>query len=332
MDFNNLHQILKNLYNEMLPLCEDMTGVATGLAGLGALFYIAYRIWQSLARAEPIDVFPLLRPFCLGLCIMFFPTLIIGSINTVLSPLVNGTHQLLETQTVNMQEYAKQKDEIEYKILMQDPTTAYLVDNEEFDKQLQSLGWGFSDLKVMMKMAVEVGMYKLKRCLRNIFRDFLELIYQGASLCIDTLRTFFLIVLTILGPISFALSVWDGFQSTLTQWLTRYISIYLWLPVADLFGCIMTKIQIMILTQDIESLHTTGATSLDASTAVYIVFMLIGIIGYFTVPSVANWIIQSGGAGNYGRNVNSTVVSIGRYAAGTSGSAIGNVTGRLTGH
>ena len=62
MDFDNLHQILRSLYEQMMPLCGDMAGVAKGIAGLGALFYVAYRVWQSLARAEPIDVFPMLRP------------------------------------------------------------------------------------------------------------------------------------------------------------------------------------------------------------------------------------------------------------------------------
>ena len=45
IDFDNLHQILQNLYVEMMPLCSKMTGVARGLAGLGALFYVAYRVW-----------------------------------------------------------------------------------------------------------------------------------------------------------------------------------------------------------------------------------------------------------------------------------------------
>lgn len=49
IDFDNLHQILQNLYVEMMPLCSKMTGVARGLAGLGALFYVAYRVWQALA-------------------------------------------------------------------------------------------------------------------------------------------------------------------------------------------------------------------------------------------------------------------------------------------
>ena len=35
MDFDNLHQILRSLYEQMMPLCEDMAGVAKGIAGLG---------------------------------------------------------------------------------------------------------------------------------------------------------------------------------------------------------------------------------------------------------------------------------------------------------
>ena len=63
IDFDNLHQILQNLYVEMMPLCSKMTGVARGLAGLGALFYVAYRVWQALARAEPVDVFCVRSPW-----------------------------------------------------------------------------------------------------------------------------------------------------------------------------------------------------------------------------------------------------------------------------
>ena len=110
VNFDNLHQILQSLYTDMMPLCSQMTGVAKGLAGLGALFYVAYRVWQSLARAEPIDVFPLLRPFALGICIMFFPTIVLGTLNSILSPVVTGTHRILETQTFDMNEYRQQKD------------------------------------------------------------------------------------------------------------------------------------------------------------------------------------------------------------------------------
>lgn len=105
IDFANLHTILATLYDEMLPLCEDMMDVGKGLAGLGALFYVAVRVWQSMARAEPIDVYPLLRPFAIGICILLFPTLVLGTLNNILSPIVQGTHKMLEGQTMDMEQY-----------------------------------------------------------------------------------------------------------------------------------------------------------------------------------------------------------------------------------
>ena len=329
MDFENLHQILRSLYDEMMPLCEDMAGVAKGIAGLGALFYVAYRVWQSLARAEPIDVFPMLRPFAIGLCIMFFPTVVLGTLSGVLSPIVQGTAQMLEAETLDMNEYREQKDKLEYEAMKRNPETAYLVSNEEFDKQLEELGWSPEDLVTMTGMYIERSMYQMKKGVRDFFRELLELLFQAAALVIDTLRTFFLVVLSILGPIAFAISVWDGFQSTLTQWICRYVQVYLWLPVSDMFSTILDKIQVLMLQSDIERMQADPNFSLDSSDGVYIVFMLIGIIGYFTIPTVSGWIIQAGGMGNYGRNVNQTAGKAGGFAGSVAGATAGNVAGRV---
>ena len=328
MEFDNLHQILRSLYGQMMPLCGDMAGVAKGIAGLGALFYVAYRVWQSLARAEPIDVFPMLRPFAIGLCIMFFPTVVLGTVNSVLSPVVQGTAKLLETQTLDMNRYREQKDRLEYEAMVRNPETAYLVSNEEYDKQLEELGWSPADMVTMAKMYLDRKMYEIKKGIRDFFREILELMFQAAALVIDTIRTFFLVVLAILGPVAFAISVWDGFQSTLTQWFYRYIQVYLWLPVSDIFSTILAKIQVLMLQSDIERMQTDPSFSLDSSDGVYIVFMIIGIIGYFTIPTVAGWIIQAGGMGSYGRNVNQTAGRAGSMAGSVAGAAAGNMVGR----
>jgi len=145
------------------------------------------------------------------------------------------------------------------------------------------------------------------------------------------IRTFFLIVLSILGPLAFAISVWDGFQSTLTQWITRYISVYLWLPVSDLFSTILARLQSLMLQSDIERMQTDPNFSLDSSDAIYIVFLIIGIVGYFTIPTVAGWIISAGGMGNFGKNVNNTATKAGAMAGGVGGAAAGNIVGRLKG-
>jgi len=328
MEWNNLHELLRSLYDEMLPLSADMATVAKGIAGLGALFYVALKVWQALSRAEPIDVFPLLRPFAIGLCIMFFPTIVLGTINSVLSPVVKGTNAMLENQVLDLNKLQEQKDLLEREAMLRNPETAYLVSDEEFDKKLDELGWSPSDLVAISGMYMERGMYDLKKSIRDWFRELLEVLFQASALVIDTIRTFFLIVLSILGPIAFAISVWDGFQSTLTQWLTRYISVYLWLPIADMFSSMLAKIQSLIIERDIDML-ADAAYIPDTSNTVYIIFMLIGIVGYFTVPTVAGWVIQAGSAGNFMRNVNQTASKTGNIAGAGTGAVAGNIGGRL---
>jgi conjugative transposon TraJ protein len=328
MEFNNLHQVLRSLYDEMLPLYADMAAIAKGLAGLGALFFVALKVWEALSRAEPIDVYPLLRPFALGLCIMFFPTMVLGTLNAVLSPVVQGTHAILEHQVLDLNELQSKKDLLEREAILRNPETAYLASNEEFDKKLEELGWSPSDMMTMSSMYIERGMHDMEQAVKNWFRELLEILFQAAALVIDTIRTFFLIVLSILGPIAFAISIWDGFGSTLTQWITRYVSTYLWLPVADLFSAMLAKIQSLIIGKDIEMLSDPAFIP-DGSSTVYIIFMIIGIVGYFTVPTVTGWIIQAGGAGNFTRNVNQAAMKAGNVTGAGAGSAAGNIGGRL---
>ena len=303
VDFDNLHQVLRVLYDEMMPLCGNMTGVAKGIAGLGALFYVAAKVWQSLARAEAIDVYPLLRPFALGLCIMFFPTFVLGTINTVLSPIVKGCSQLMETQTFDMNEYRAQKDRLEYEALMRSPETAYLASDEEFDRQLEELGWSPSDMVTMTGMYMDRAAYNIKKSVRDWFRELLEILFQAAA---------------------FALSVYDGFQSTLTQWISRYISIYLWLPVSDLFSSVLARIQTLMLQKDIEQLSDPNFIP-DGSSTVYVIFMIIGIVGYFTVPTVAGWIVSAGGTTAYNRNL----TRAGALTGAAAGAATGKIAGKL---
>ncbi len=318
-DLGNLHQVLRNLYQDMLPLCGDMLGVAKGVAGLGALFYVAYRVWKALASAEPIDVFPLLRPFAIGLCILAFPTLVLGTVNAVLSPVVQGTHAVLEDQTTDLAKYEQQRTDLEYEIRVREGK-AWLVDEEVYDRQMEELGL-FSDMKEVIAMWGERKIYELKMWFRDMVRDFFELLFNAAGLTVDTLRTFFLIVLSILGPLSFALSIYDGFQGTLTHWLSKYICVYLWLPVADLFSAVMARIEVLMLQADIAALQDPAYVP-DGSNGVYIIFLIIGIIGYFTVPTVAEWIVQAGGGSGLG--------GVGRAASFGAGLA-GGITGSLIG-
>ena len=185
---------------------------------------------------------------------------------------------------------------------------------------------GITDLGEIISMWAERTWYDIKAGFRQLVRDFFELLFNAAGLTIDTLRTFFLVVLSILGPLSFALSIYDGFHSTLASWISRYISVYLWLPIADLFSAVLAKIQTLMLQADVLALQDPNYIP-DSGSGVYIIFLIIGIIGYFTIPTVAEWVIQSGGAGGAMGGINKA----GAFATGVAGGIAGNMIGRTFG-
>src|SRR4051794_37733544 len=89
-DIQGMQATLDQLYDEMIPLCSQLIGVGQGIAGFAAMWYIAYRVWRHLANAEPIDFYPLLRPFAISIAILLFPA-VIDLINGVMQPTVSGT-------------------------------------------------------------------------------------------------------------------------------------------------------------------------------------------------------------------------------------------------
>jgi conjugative transposon TraJ protein len=151
--------------------------------------------------------------------------------------------------------------------------------------------------------------------------EVLQVLFAAASLCINTIRTFNLIILAILGPLVFGLSVFDGFQHTIRHWLARYINVFLWLPVANIFGAVIGKIQENMLRIDLSQIQNSSDTFFSSTDMGYLIFMIIGIIGYFTVPSIAGHIMHVGGSDAIG----------GKATALAGGVAGGAVAGAMTG-
>ncbi|WP_293906172.1 conjugative transposon protein TraJ [Sphingobacterium sp. UBA5670] len=297
-----LQSVLDNIYDTMMPLCSQLTGVGRGIAGFAALWYIASRIWKHLSNAEPIDFYPLFRPFAIGFCILIFPS-VIGLINGVMKPTVTGTAAMVENSNKSMELLLKQREEALKKT---DKWKMYVGitgsgDRDEWYRtkyqEDPSEEWTIDKLGNSFDFALERYSYQFEHSIKKWMSEVLQVLYQAAALCINTLRTFQLIVLAILGPLVFGLAVFDGFQHTLSVWLGRYINIFLWLPIANIFGAIIGKVQEEMVKLDVRQLEQAGDTFFSATDIGYLVFMIIGIVGYFTVPTVANYLVHAAGGG-----------------------------------
>jgi len=295
-EIHSLQSVLDQLYDDMIPLCHQLIGIGRGLAAFAALWYIASRVWRSLANAESIDFYPLLRPFAIGIAILLFPY-VLAMMNGVLKPTVTGTAAMVENANNAIAYLLTKKEEAikkttTWQLYGEDATHADWYRYTHPDGEEEG---GVDMITNGMKFLMAKTAYSIRNALKQWMSEILHILFEAVALCINTIRTFYLIVLAILGPIVFGLSVFDGLHHTLTVWIARYINVFLWLPVANIFGSIIARIQENMLRIDIEQIEQYGDTFFSAADSAYIIFLIIGIVGYFTVPSVANYIVHAGG-------------------------------------
>lgn len=344
-DADSLQGVLEQLYVEMLPLCSQLIGVGQGIAGFAATWYIAARVWRHIAAAEPIDFYPLFRPFVIGFAVMIFPS-VLAMINGIMEPTVTATAGMVDNSDQAIAELLRRKEEA---IMNTDAWQMYVGETGSGDRDTwykytypeDETGSGEGIMESIgndIKFAMAKASYNFRNSVKEWMSEVLHILFEAAALCINTLRTFNLVVLAILGPLVFGISIFDGFQHTLTVWMARYINIFLWLPVANIFGTIIGKIQEKMLELDISQVQSNGDTFFSETDIAYLVFMIIGIVGYFTVPSVANYIVNAGGGSALVHKVTSLFTSTSRTVVGTVSSgagmaadAMGNAAQRMSG-
>jgi conjugative transposon TraJ protein len=318
-----MQPVLNNVYNQMIPLCSNLIDAARGIAGFAALWYIASRVWKQIAHAEPLDFYPLLRPFALGMCILLFP-MVISLMNGIMQPIVSTTAGMVTNSNNAVALLLKQK---EAAIKNSSSYQMYVGDDGNGDRSKwykythpddpnDTNEGTFSSLGNDMKFWMDKQSYNFKNNIKQWMSEILQVLYAAAILCINVIRTFYLIVLAILGPLVFGFAVFDGLQHSLQQWIARYINVFLWLPIANIFGSIIGQVQQEMLKLDISQVQSSGDTFFSSTDTCYLIFLCIGIVGYFAVPSVANYVIHAHGGNGFIQKVTAVTTSVATSAAG----------------
>lgn len=270
----------------------------------------------------------------MGLCILLFPA-VIALMNGVMQPIVSATGAMVGNSDNSIALLLKQK---EAAIKHSSTYQMYVGDDGNGDRSKwyaythpddpndQNEGT-FSSLGNDVKFWMDKQSYNFKNNIKQWMSEVLQVLYAAAILCINAIRTFYLIVLAILGPLVFGFAVFDGLQHTLTQWIARYINIFLWLPIANIFGAIIGQVQQEMIKLDINQIQSSGDTFFSQSDLAYLIFLCIGIVGYFSVPSVANYVIHAHGGNGLLNNVTRITQSVTNTtisAASTAGTALGD--------
>lgn len=293
-NIGGLQTTLENVYNTMMAHCGELVTVGQGLAGIGALLYISYKVWGHLANNEAIDVFPLLWPFGLGLVLAVYPGFL-GAVNGVLQPTVAGTAALVTDANAAITTLLQQKEAA----LQQSTDWQMYVgpdgggSEEKWEQYSGEAETGvFSGLTNAVKFQLARIGYNFRNGVKVVLSEVLQIVYEAAALCINTLRTFELLLMAILGPLAIGLSAYPPYKSAFSAWMGRYINVFLWLPVANIFGSLCGQIQAEMIKIDIAQIQQSGSTAFSSTDVAYIIFLLIAITGYFCIPSITNHILH----------------------------------------
>lgn len=292
---------LWRVYDSLIQQFSGITDLANALAALGALLYVSVRVFSAISRGGEIDIFPLLRPFAIGICIILFNPLILTPLNAV-TEAVNKGVESVALRNEGEVEQLRQKREV-------------LLDKIH-QKNEQETEW--YDVGGQIANAFENMGDSLNSAFKDLFQWIIEMLYFACEIVLKTLRIFYLLMLSIIGPLVFGFALFDGISGGIPAWFSRYISISLWSTVIAILKALLNAVHVSLMSQHIADLEAQLAGQVGDGSEFYVVaFYFVGILGFLAVPTVAGWIVEAGGGvGNYGAVVNTAGGRAGGFALG----------------
>jgi hypothetical protein len=262
--------------------------------------YVAAKVWSLVTRNEPLDIFPLFRPIVIFILCISFQGLVITPMHYVLSPLRTYTNGLVEKLERSSQgkvsDIVSSAQEQRKKAIEEDPDS-----------------WGITKV-------VSIGIENLKEWLISTILDICSFFKSAVYIIMNFIRIFCLVLLAMLGPIAFALSLIPSFENGLSGWFAKYISIYLWAPIFNII-CILLGNAEVFLAERVMSV--AGSTGIWGLAVLLIVVYIIGAYVFLSTPTFATWIVQGGASAMELSTLTKGAAVAGAVGGGAAGIASG---------
>ncbi len=325
---SKMESMMEGVYASVIQGVDSFAYAASAVGAVGAVIAISMHVSKGLVQGSPIDISGLARPFFILIGLLFYFEILAG-INTLLAPTVQATDAMVADENAVVEEVLlklenARKTTGEGAILLGPDGTgdfdAYLKNNGASDA-----GW-FEQTTLWASFRTEATLYELRTKFRMLVFTLMTWVYTAAVFILNTLRAFTLAVLGLLGPLALGFSLIPGFGSSFTNWAGRYVTVYLWLPVANVFGYIISVIQVQFAEETAAQL-ALGNTGVEAADGLYFILLLTGVAGYASVPAVTGYFIAASGASG----LMSGAMAAGRMALGSATGGAANAAGMAMG-
>lgn len=313
--FSNITSSASDMLNQAYEDVGTVSSFAIAICGFAALIYISSKVWKSWVKGESMDIYGMLRPFCIGLIIINF-SYVPQIIETFVSPLSALTYDLKD---LNKEEIISTQAEVEKK------RTRVLEEGEQqgIVSYMLSIAKAFtSDTIFSLNEIITVALYSILQVLAGI----VKMIFIIFALLTK-------VVLIILGPFVFALSVFPGFGDIVKTWLCRYINVCLYVPIMNIISYVNGSVIINVYYKPWLKAADTALSGGAADTATALMnctnnFFYVGILClaasilmFCMTPKIADWLIDGHGSGLIGDSVSHIAIAAGTSVAAYAGAA-----------
>ncbi|KAA5539143.1 plasmid transfer protein [Adhaeribacter rhizoryzae] len=302
-----IFDLMQTLYLDIAELTFNFYSDAQAIAAIAMLLYFAMEAYKMIAGDKTMEIMPLLRPFGLTLVIVLWSSFI--EVMNFPITVVNDTAKSMYEMQIATVEHGHLERlallEQVAKKMSEDTGGFEQVKGETGEKDwMEKLGIDLSPVLDKMKGYYLMLTAQLNFALMRLLEYLVIVLFQFCVYIVFLFQIIFAAILVILGPFSFALSIFPGFRDSYLTWIGRYISVGLYSTIAYIIMSISfvlvrygqdREIEILKAVMENEELFIAYVSQASGGVGFYIVSLLMAALSMLCIPVISTWIINTTG-------------------------------------
>ncbi len=330
-----------NIDKDVAELSLSARRLGQAIGGIGALLTLGYMGWQMQVGDREWEIMPMFRPFFIGLILLNW--------TSFYSLIQTPFQKLAEPNMAIFKKIEKEANDLRViRFKKQLALTDYLIDKKT-ENDIKEAQTGFSkyipgsETFASLGGIVEKWGRKMEFSMQKWTSEGIEtvalFILRFGTYIVFFIQKIWSYILIVVGPIAIGLTLFPGFESSLTSWIAKFININLFgfiafsimnLGQAMIMGAYKMEIhRLSVFVDDAYKITEAGEALLPTYLESYglmnsVIFTAVAYvisgIGVMMTPTIADSVVSAGGAAIMSKMKGNSMKTA---AAGMAGYAMG---------